>query len=396
MRRILSTTAGVTGAVAVAAGGLAAPPGAAGQAATPVPIAGVDASGWDERDPGHPPENVIDGDLDTRWSDEGDGAWIELALDGSHDVSAVDIGWYQGDQRTTDFEVWISTDGSSWTTVYDGDSSGSTLQPETYAFTPATASYVRVVGYGNTDNEWTSITELDVLEGDTGGSGCDYPSQILDLTDWKITLPVDDPDESGEQPLEIRQPELDTYALSPWFKVTSTCDGVQFRNPVNGVTTENSSYSRSELREMSDNGTEHASWSSNSGTHTMVIEQAIKNLPNDKPHVVVGQIHDSSDDVTVFRLQGSNLYVTDGNTSTHHLITDDYQLGTKFEAKFVVSDGEIDAYYNGEYQTTIEADFSGGYFKAGAYTQANCGNSSPCSTDNYGQVMIYDLTVTHE
>jgi uncharacterized cupin superfamily protein len=168
-----------------------------------------------------------------------------------------------------------------------------------------------------------------------------------------------------------------------------------FRNAVNGVTTQNSSYARSELREMTNNGSSNASWSATSGTHTMTITQAITHLPNDKPHVVAGQIHDSSDDVSVFRLQGSSLYVTRGNNSTYHRITSNYQLGTVFEAKFVVSGGQIRAYYNGVLQTTIPASFSGGYFKAGAYTQANCTNSSPCSSSNYGQVIIYGVTVTH-
>jgi hypothetical protein len=226
-------------------------------------------------------------------------------------------------------------------------------------------------------------------------AGCDYPAQILDLTNWKETLPIDDPDESGTQPLEITQPQLATYALSPWFKVTSTCNGVQFRAAVNGVTTSGSSYPRSELREMTNNGADNASWSSTSGTHTMIISESIKNEPADKPEVVAGQIHDASDDISVFRLEGSNLYITNGNTSHYKLVTSSYVLGTKFEAKFVVSGGQIKAYYNGVLQTTISSSFSGGYFKAGAYTQANCDNSSPCDSSNFGQVMIYSLTVTH-
>jgi hypothetical protein len=232
--------------------------------------------------------------------------------------------------------------------------------------------------------------------GTTALQACDYPAQILDLANWKITLPIDDPGQSGQQPLEIKQPQLNTYAIEPWFAVTSTCNGVQFRAPVNGTTTPNSSYPRSELREMANNGSSNASWSSTSGTHTMVITQAIKNLPNDKPQVVAGQIHDGNDDVSVFRLDGSRLYVTNGNDSRYHLITDNYQLGTKFEAKFVVSNGQVRAYYNGVLQTTISKNFSGAYFKAGAYTQANCSNSSPCSSSNFGQVMIYDVTVTHQ
>lgn len=355
-------------------------------------ICGVTASG----DDGNVPANAIDGDLGTRWSDEGDGVWIRFDLCEQVVANAVAIAWHQGDRRRASFQVQTSTDGSSWTTaVARRDSSGTTLQPELYEFTDRTGRYLRIVGYGNTNNDWTSITEVDVYGETDSGAACDYPAQLLNLTNWKVTLPVDNPDQSGQQPLEVRQPALSTYMISPWFKLTSTCDGVQFRSPVNGVTTPNSSYARSELREMTNNGSSNASWSSTSGTHTMVIRQAIKNLPADKPHVVAGQIHDSSDDVSVFRLEGSNLYVTNGNTSHHKLVTSNYVLGTKFEAKFVVSGGQIRAYYNGVLQTTIPAGFSGGYFKAGGYTQANCGNSSPCSRDNFGQVMIYNLTVTH-
>ena len=110
---------------------------------------------------------------------------------------------------------------------------------------------------------------------------------------------------------------------------------------------------------------------------------------------MAGQIHDGKDDVTVFRLEGTSLYVTDGDNAHHKLVTNDYKLGTRFEAKFVVSGGRIQAYYNGQLQTTLTKSISGAYFKAGAYTQANCTNSNPCAESNYGQVEIYRATVTH-
>jgi hypothetical protein len=53
------------------------------------------------------------------------------------------------------------------------------------------------------------------------------------------------------------------------------------------------------------------------------------------------------------------------------------------------------AYYNGVLQTTIPVSFPTGYFKAGGYTLANCTNSAPCDTSNYGEVVIYGLSVTH-
>lgn len=221
---------------------------------------------------------------------------------------------------------------------------------------------------------------------------CSYPADVLNLTNWKETLPTG----SSGSPTEITQPELATYSQDPWFVANSSCDAVQFRSAVNGVTTSGSGYPRSELREMTDNGSTAADWSTTSGTHTMVIDEAITHLPNDKPQVVAGQIHNADDDVTVFRLEGSSLYVTNGNDSHYKLVTDNYTLDTRFTAKFVATGGKIMAYYNNTLVATLTVDSSGDYFKAGAYTQANCDKSSPCDDSNYGEVTIYGLTVNHQ
>jgi hypothetical protein len=225
-------------------------------------------------------------------------------------------------------------------------------------------------------------------------AACTYPAQVLDLTRWKVQVPIDDPAQSGTQVLQVTRPRLNTYVLSPWFKPTSSCDGVQFRNAVNGVKTPNTTYARSELREMKTDGTTEAIWSSNVGTHTMVIDEAINHLPNTKPQVVAGQIHDGNDRST-FRLDGKALYITRDNDTHYKLVNSNYVLGTRFQAKFVVNNGSIKAYYNGVLQTTIPVIFTTGYFKAGVYTQANCDNSSPCDTTNYGQTTIYGLSVSH-
>jgi hypothetical protein len=376
--------------VGTLAAGLAVvgPPAVAAGAA--LPVSAVVASA----DDGNVPANTLDGNLATRWSGEGDGVWIRYDLGSSRTVGAVSLAWHQGSGRTFTFDVQVSANSTSWTTVLSRrTSSGTTTQPETYDFADAAGRYVRVVGHGNTTNEWTSITETSVLGADGGGGGgdCEYPADVLNLTNWYLGLPIG----ADESPTNIKQPALDTYRIDPWFVPTADCGGVRFRAAVNGVTTSGSGYPRSELREMTNGGGTEASWSSTSGTHTMVVREAITALPQEKPHVVAGQIHDSDDDVSVFRLEGSSLYVTNGDTAHHKLVTSSYQLGTPFEAKFVVSGGKVMAYYNGVLQTTISTSFSGAYFKAGAYTQANCDNSSPCSASNYGQVEIYNLTVTH-
>jgi hypothetical protein len=218
---------------------------------------------------------------------------------------------------------------------------------------------------------------------------CGYPAQVLDLSSWKIQLPIGE----AESPDEVQQPQLATYQVDPWFKPAPGCDGVLFRSAVNGVTTGGSNYPRSELREMGADGAQEASWAATEGTHVMTIDQTVTHLPNDKQHMVVGQIHGGDDDVSVFRVEGTSLYVTNGDDPHYQLVTDNFQLNTRFQVRFVVANGTINAYYNGEPAATLDASFTTGYFKAGAYTQANCSNSSPCDESNYGEVVIHDVTL---
>jgi hypothetical protein len=214
------------------------------------------------------------------------------------------------------------------------------------------------------------------------------PGQVLDLKLWKLQLPIG----QSEKPTEVK--DLVNAAPSQYFTSTPECEGVVFRAPVNGVTTSGSKNPRSELREMGGGGDGKAGWSSGSGTHWMAITQAFTKLPEGKPELVGGQIHDANDDVSVFRLEGTKLWITNGDNPHGQLVTDDYQLGTVFQAAFLVKDNTVGAYYNGRLVAEIPISFSGGYFKAGAYTQANCSNA-PCKSENYGEVVIYDLEFGH-
>jgi len=214
------------------------------------------------------------------------------------------------------------------------------------------------------------------------------PAQVLDLTNWKETLPLG----AKKKPSEIKQPALATYNNEPCFKVSSAGDSVVFRAPVNGVTTSNSGYPRSELREMTNNGKDMASWSTTSGTHTMFIDQAITSVPKTKKHIVAGQIHDSEDDVVVIRLEYPKLFIDiDGKEGP--TLDPNYTLGKRFTVKFVAEKGQIKIYYNDSEKPsyTMKKSGSGHYFKAGAYTQSNCAKEKDCSENNYGEVIIYKL-----
>ena len=226
---------------------------------------------------------------------------------------------------------------------------------------------------------------------------CQYPSQLLDLSAWKVTVPIG----SAESPTEVKQPALATYALDPWFVPAAGCEAVRFRAHTSAVTTSGSGYPRSELREMKSDGVTNASWSTTSGTHRMFIDQAITAVPRGKRHVVAGQIHDAGDDVIVIRLEHPKLFI-DINGNDGPVLDANYTLGKRFTVEFVASGGKIAIHYNGSSTPayTLTKSTSGCYFKAGAYTQSNCSTESTageqCGTDNYGEVVLYDVRVNHQ
>jgi hypothetical protein len=168
---------------------------------------------------------------------------------------------------------------------------------------------------------------------------------------------------------------------------------------------------------MTNNGKDEAAWSSTSGTHSMEIEQAVIKLPVAKPHVVVGQIHDAGDDVVVFRVEApkqgtsgnTKLYVNADGDANDVLLTDNYQLGTRFKVGFDVANGETKFTYNGQRvmkngsEAILKKAYKGAYFKAGSYVQASCTYASVghvkenCSGSiPYAEVVVFKATVCHD
>jgi poly(beta-D-mannuronate) lyase len=210
----------------------------------------------------------------------------------------------------------------------------------------------------------------------------------VDLSAWKLTLPVA---ERG-RPREIGQPDLPTFRLDPFFRLGA--DGVSFHAPVDGATTEGSSYPRCELRELEADGTTPAAWSTEEGVHAMTIRQAITRLPSRKPHVVAGQVHDAKDDVVMIRLEGRKLFVEGGGKNLG-VLDPDYALGTFFTVRIAASGGRIRVYY--EDLDTPKVDIArravGCYFKAGVYAQSNPSKGEPAG--EFGEVVVRELAVTH-
>lgn len=244
-----------------------------------------------------------------------------------------------------------------------------------------------------------------------------YPAEILDLTNWKLTLPVDG-DDDEENADEVRQPCLARACYDPsrdqysnpayrkpytdeFFYVNKQRNGVVFRAPVAGATTSGSENVRSELRELApaaENGDEvEARWSNKGpAVHTMVVEEAVMSTPERYPSVVMAQIHDDDDDVMLIKLRGNRLFADADSGDFDETLDDHYKLGTKFKLTMVATQGEIRVTYNDKKTVVYQKESDSLYFKAGVYNQSNLEKYSDENPKSVGEVVIYSLQVTHE
>jgi beta-glucanase (GH16 family) len=113
--------------------------------------------------------NAVDNNLGTRWSASGDGQWLRLDLGSVRAVSHVRVAAYQGNLRRNRFDIQVSSDNASWTTVLAGAmTSGTSTAEQTFDFANVNTRYVRYVGHGATLNAggtstWNSVTEMSVF-----------------------------------------------------------------------------------------------------------------------------------------------------------------------------------------------------------------------------------------
>jgi len=216
----------------------------------------------------------------------------------------------------------------------------------------------------------------------------DSPDQVIDLTRWKLSLPIAGND---GQPQTIGPAGLGSYNSS-YLELNSDRSGVTFRTNVGGAIQEDSKFPRTELREMSGPDTE-AAWSNDTGTHVMTITEAITQLPPKHPSIVAGQVHSQDEYIVLIRLDGRKLYVKSAGTNKGTL-DDNYQLGAKFTVKIEAKDGHIRVFYNDTPKVDLTRNCTGCYFKAGAYLQTNPDYGD--DKRSWGEVQIYRLDVTHQ
>ena len=95
---------------------------------------------------------LLDNDYDTKWKEEGFGSFIQADLGSVESVCNVGIAWDKGDERSYNFVISTSDDGSTFTDALRGTSSGSTEALETYDLSDGESRYIRVTVFGNNDD----------------------------------------------------------------------------------------------------------------------------------------------------------------------------------------------------------------------------------------------------
>ena len=211
------------------------------------------------------------------------------------------------------------------------------------------------------------------------------PGQLLDLTNWKLTLPTG---QEGK-PEEIVEPELSSFT-NDFFRLNEAGRRV-FTANAGGVTTSGSSYPRSELREM--NGREKASWSNTAGTHTMRVREAVTSSRRSSRTSSPRRSTTPRSDVMRGRLEGRACWCGTRRERRLRPSTRRTRSALPTRCEIPPPSGHIRVSYNGTQKADIVKSGAGWYFKAGSYVQSNLSRGDAPNAE--GQVVIYALHVQH-
>lgn len=195
--------------------------------------------------------------------------------------------------------------------------------------------------------------------------------------------------------VDISPSQLESgWSEAPYFYVNEAGTHVHFQVFCNGGrTSSNTKYPRSELREYR-NGSK-ASWDGGSGLHVMSYRATVLHMEDDKPEIVVGQMHDGDDDTLQIRCEGTT-WLASINGEVHDTTLGNFSWGTEVAVEIRVNDGTLTIKINGSTKITTNPGWGDGqYFKNGAYIQFNDRDQDNPS-NGYGAVEIRDLVVMHD
>lgn len=255
--------------------------------------------------------------------------------------------------------------------------------------------------------------------------GVDYFLPHIDLSNWKVTLPIGNP-------TEVEPPEILDYAtndLLKEFMYNDSTDGSLVFYTYPGASTQNSSYSRTELREQMVPGSNSTNWTfaqggrmkgtlsvpeisidANGDPHRTIIMQIHGRLTNAQRDLIGEDDNNAPPMLKIYWHKGKVRVKTkllkDVNTTAPEIFktdawTDDAgfnfseEVGhEKFTLEIIASDGRMEIILN-ENQSVV---YDGihiekwgvfeNYFKAGNYLSTK-------DEGSFAKVKYYDLEVSH-
>ena len=284
---------------------------------------------------------------------------------------------------------------------------------------------VWTTGEESAEEEESESTEepTDPAEEETG-----FLLPEIDLNNWKVTLPVG----TNGKPTEVEPPEILTYAtnetLLPYMYNDST-DGSLVFYTFPGVTTPNSSRSRTELREQMVPGSNSTNWTFKQGGRMygkLAMEEISKDASGEFHRTIIMQIHGrltneqrdrigASDNnappvLKIYWYKGrvrvkTKVLVDQDMTGDELLLTSSWtddeghnfteEVGyDPFTLEVVASDGNLIVILNGKESVSyqgVDLDKWGvfeNYFKAGNYLQTT-------DEGSFAKIKYYELDVTH-
>jgi poly(beta-D-mannuronate) lyase len=211
-------------------------------------------------------DNAIDGDLSdsSYWSSSAQNASLTIDLGKQHQIKQVRIAWRDGDSNQYQFNLATSEDGTNFSALLsDVLSSGTTPLPDVYDHDAANGRYLRIeTNFSNGQNAEVSEVliygcALDGSENQPNSTfsvsslGLDPnapPGSNFDLLTWALDTPADlDNNDRSDRTSETAL----ANGFEDEFFFTGSDGGMVFRSTIAGAkTSANTSFTRSELREM--------------------------------------------------------------------------------------------------------------------------------------------------
>ena len=110
----------------------------------------------------YPSINAFDGNIGTRWTSNGVGEYLDIDLGENSEIDYVKLAHYKGTSRTYSFKIYTRSSSSSSWSQKGNKSSISSNSLQTYDITNSTGRYVRIECNGNTANNWSDLTEVEI------------------------------------------------------------------------------------------------------------------------------------------------------------------------------------------------------------------------------------------